>query len=396
MQTTSDRLAHRKGAKTVKVTDAGGGKAAVVRQERHGFLFGCSEFSVLPYASGEMEPGAALEAGKRLGHMAELFNSATLPFYWGRYEPEQGKPDRRRTEVAARWLKDRGMVLKGHPLCWHTVCAPWLLDMSDDEIFRAQLDRVRRDVAAYKGLIDMWDVINEAVIMPVFDKYDNGVTRICNAKGRFKLIRALFDEARAASASATLLINDFETSVAYDILVEGLLEAGVPIDAVGIQSHMHQGYWGVEKTGEILSRFSRFGLPLHFTEVSLVSGEIMPPEIVDLNDYKVESWPSGSEGEERQAAQAAELYDTLFAHPLVQSITWWSFKDGLWLGAPSGLLDGNSEPKPAYRALHGRIKGDWWSGEQRLATGPGGEVTVSGFKGDYVAVCEGRETRFSI
>jgi GH35 family endo-1,4-beta-xylanase len=397
MQTGNDRFAHRKGTRTVKVTNgAGGNKPVTVRQVRHGFLFGCAEFSTLPYVNGEMEPAVAAEAEKRFGYMADLFNSVTLPFYWGRYEPEQGKPDRARTEAAARWLRERGMTLKGHPLCWHTVCAPWLLSMSDDEIFRTQLDRIRRDVTAFKGLIDMWDVINEAVIMPVFDRYDNGITRICRACGRIRLIRDLFAEARGASGTATLLINDFDTSVAYDILIEGLLEAGVPIEVIGIQSHMHQGYWGIERTEEILGRFSRFGLPLHFTEVSLVSGDIMPPEIEDLNDFQVESWPSRPEGEARQAEEAAMFYDSLFAHPLVQAVTWWSFMDGLWLGAPSGLLDRNSEPKPAYRALHQRIKGDWWSGEQRLVTDGNGGITVSGFLGDYVALCEGQETRFTI
>ena len=56
--------------------------------------------------------------------------------------------------------------------------------------------------------------------------------------------------------SATLLINDFDVSPAYDILVEGCLEAGIKIDAIGIQSHMHQGYWGVEKTLKVLEQFS--------------------------------------------------------------------------------------------------------------------------------------------
>jgi len=397
MQTTNDRFAHRRGTRTVKVAGAAGGnKPVTVKQVRHGFLFGCAEFSTLPYVNKEMEPAAAAEAEKRFGYMADLFNSVTLPFYWGRYEAEQGKPDQARTENAARWLKDRGMILKGHPLCWHTVCAPWLLNMSDDEIFQTQLARIRRDVTAFKGLIDMWDVINEAVIMPVFDKYDNGITRICKARGRIKLIRDLFAEARSSSSTATLLINDFETSVAYDILIEGLLEAGVPIKVIGIQSHMHQGYWGIEKTEEILTRFSRFGLPLHFTEVSLVSGDIMPPEIVDLNDFQVDSWPSHAQGEARQAEEAAMFYESLFAHPLVEAVTWWSFMDGLWLGAPSGLLDKNSEPKPAYQALHRRIKGDWWSGELRLAANADGEISVSGFRGDYVATCEGQETRFSI
>ncbi|MCL2378524.1 MAG: endo-1,4-beta-xylanase [Defluviitaleaceae bacterium] len=387
-------LAHRKATATIRVSD--GPKPVTVRQTRHSFLFGCSEFSTLPYASNQMEEAEHTAAEKRYGHMGELFNSVTLPFYWGRYEPEKGKPDYERMMKAAKWLKGQGLILKGHPLCWHTVCAPWLLDMTNAEIYETQLARIKRDVTAFEGVIDMWDVINEAVIMPLFDKYDNGITRLCKDRGRISLIRDLFKEARAANPNATLLINDFETSESYDILVEGLLEAGIPIEVIGIQSHMHQGCWSQEKTDEILERFSRFNLPLHFTEVTLVSGHIMPREIVDLNDYQTNNWPSTPEGEARQAEEVAAFYDTLFAHPLVEAITWWSFHDGLWLGAPSGLLSSTSDPKPAYHALHKRIKGDWWTKEQEIMADANGNITVTGFKGDYVALCEGREIAFTI
>ena len=84
--------------------------------------------------------------------------------------------------------------------------------------------------------------------MPVFDRYDNGITRLCKKMGRIPLIRAMFDTARSTNPKVTLLLNDFDVSPAYDILVEGCLEAGVKIDVIGIQSHMHQGYWGPEKT----------------------------------------------------------------------------------------------------------------------------------------------------
>ena len=384
---------HRTGTKTVNVE---GIDSVAVKMLRHKFLFGCSEFSTLPYAAGEMDAESKAMAEKRYDHLTELLNFVTLPFYWGRYEPTQGKPDAARMEAAARYLKGRNITLKGHPLCWHTVCADWLMEMDNDTVLKTQLERIYRDISAFAGLIDIWDVINEAVIMPLFDKYDNAITRLCKERGRIKLIRDLFAQARAAGKNATLLINDFETSESYDILVEGLLEAGVPIDAIGIQSHMHQGFWGVEKTKEILERFSRFGLPLHFTEVSLVSGEIMPREIVDLNDHKVDSWPSAPEGEARQAAEAVTFYETLFAHPLTASVTWWSFHDGLWLGAPSGLLDKNSDPKPVYHALHKKIKGEWWTGEQHFMPDANGTITVTGYKGDYVAVCNGKEILFTI
>jgi GH35 family endo-1,4-beta-xylanase len=113
---------------------------------------------------------------------------------------------------------------------------------------KIQLERIHREVTEFKGLINIWEVINEVVIMPIFDKYDNGITRICKDYGRLRLVREVFEAAKEANPDATLLINDFNTSESYDILVEGLLEAGIPIYAIGIQSHMHQGYWGLEKT----------------------------------------------------------------------------------------------------------------------------------------------------
>ena len=91
--------------------------------------------------------------------------------------------------AAAKWLRDHGVQVKGHPLCWHTACAPWLLKYSNEEILRRQLERIHRDVSAYKGVINLWDVINEVVIMPVFDRYDNAITRICIEKGRIGLVR---------------------------------------------------------------------------------------------------------------------------------------------------------------------------------------------------------------
>ena len=222
---------------------------------------------------------------------------------------------------AARWLRERGVTLKGHPLCWHTVCADWLLQYDNAEILRRQLARIDREVKAFRGLIGLWDVINEVVIMPDFDKYDNAVTRICRDRGRIGLVKDVFAAAKAADPGAVLLINDFNTSVAYEILLEGLLEAGVPIGAIGIQSHQHQGYWGLEKLESVLARYARFGLPLHFTENTLISGALMPPHIVDLNDWQVDEWPTTPEGEERQAREITEMYTALFSHPAVEAIT---------------------------------------------------------------------------
>jgi GH35 family endo-1,4-beta-xylanase len=261
------------------------------------------------------------------------------------------------------------------------------MQYSNDEILRRQLARIRRDVTAFKGVIGLWDVINEVVIMPVFDKYDNAITRICKEKGRITLVKEVFAAAKESNPDTVLLINDFNTSVSYEILLEGLLEAGVPISAIGIQSHQHQGYWGLEKLNDVLERFSRFGLPIHFTENTLISGEIMPAHIVDLNDWQVDSWPSTPEGEERQAREISEMYSVLFAHPLVEAITTWDFNDGCWLKAPSGFVHEDNSEKPAYYALDQLIHGTWETHE-KLVTDSEGYLSFTGFKGDYAVSSE--------
>ena len=194
--------------------------------------------------------------------------------------------------------------------------------------------------------------------------------------------REVFAAAKETDPDAVLLINDFNTSEAYAQLIEDLLEADVPISAIGIQSHHHQGYWGLEKLNTVLERFSRFGLPIHFTENTLISGDIMPAHIVDLNDWQVDEWPSTPAGEERQAREISEMYSVLFSHPLVEAITTWDFNDGCWLKAPSGFVHEDNTEKPSYHALMGLIHGDWETHEN-LVTDENGFVTLTGFKGDY-------------
>jgi len=391
---------NRTAAATVTVLKAD--KAPLANQEvtvsqvRHKFLFGTAAFELVPLANGEYEGQRQEQALQWADKFLALCNAATLPFYWARFEPERGKPMTKEVQNAAKWCLDHHLVTKGHPLCWHTLTADWLLEMNNAEILQAQTARIQRDVSDFRGLIDMWDVLNEAVIMPVFDKYDNGITRLCKEMGRIKTIKAMFEATRATNPSATLLLNDFDVSDAYDILVEGCLEAGIKIDVIGIQSHMHQGYWGVEKTLKILSHFERFNLPIHFTETTLVSGQIMPPEIVDLNDYQVEEWPTTPEGEERQAREAIQHYTTLLAHPLVEGITWWSMSDGGWLNAPAGLLRKDGSGKPAYDEILKLVKGEWWTSPTKLVTDSQGKIQFSGFEGEYELSYNGKQKPFSL
>lgn len=406
----TDSFQHRRGAATVSLRRADGSPLAAtdvhLEQRRHAVAFGCIGFDFVPLAAAEaglpaagpgggadVFGGAGLDGARDLADLwLGLFDTGTLPFYWAGFEPEPGRPDTERLLAAARWFRDRGVRVKGHPLVWHTLAPDWLRDLPDDELEATVRARIRREARDFAGLVGTWDAINEAVIMPVFtnEEHENAVTRLCRRLGRVETVRLAFDEARGADPAATFVLNDFDMSPAYDRLVEEVLAAGVRVDAIGLQSHMHQGWWGEEKTLAVLERFARHGLPLHLTETTLLSGDLMPPEIEDLNDHEVESWPSTPEGEERQAEEVVAHYRTLMSHPAVASVTYWGITDrGSWLGAPAGLVRADGTPKPAYDALRSLVRDEWWLAPTTLRTDDAGRVEVSGWAGEYTVSLAG-------
>lgn len=387
---------HRKSEQQVRFTDASGKPVAnaeiAYKLKNHEFLFGCGAFDFLP-ATAQEDPGElnfyqdTIASDKafyqdRVDKFKKVFNFGTIPFYWGGYEPTEGAPLFDSRMNAAKYMQEHNIRVKGHPLCWHTVCADWLMEYDNATILKKQIDRIHRDVTAFKGVVDMWDVINEVVIMPVYDRYDNAITRICKEYGQVNLVKMVFDAAKECNPDSVLLINDFDLSESYRDLIARCLDAGAKIDAIGLQTHQHQGYRGAQWFGEVLERYSEFGLPLHFTENTLVSGDIMPAHIVDLNDYQVDEWPSTPEGEERQRKEWREMYEMLFDHPLVEAVTGWDFADGAWLHAPSGLIREDNTVKPSYLELDKMIHQEWVS-QGVLRTDANGVAVLQGFRGDY-------------
>ena len=370
---------HRKADVILSAVDESGkpvaGARVTVSQTRHAFLFGSNIF-----AWGRLLPDEQKEAAYRK-HFSELLNFATLPFYWPSYEPKKGQPNHQRTQKVAQWCKEQNITTKGHPLAWNFSDPRWLPDDSQ-EIRRLQMARIDDCVSRFTGLIDRWDVVNEATH---FDREDlikrrsPKLSGMWKAVGRMEFTRECFTHAREAGPRATLLINDYRTDPAYERVVEELVDArgNSMYDVIGIQSHMHGGAWPTEKIWKTCETFSRFDVPLHFTETTILSGERLWQKKRD------EPWPSTPEGEEYQAREVARFYTILFSHPAVEAITWWDFADGhAWKGAPAGFLRKDMTPKPVYRELKKLIKGKWWT-QAAIQTGADGKVDLRGFLGDY-------------
>jgi len=350
-------------AVTVRGADGrpAGGARVVAEQTGHAFLFGCNVFPVLEYeADGKREYGTRLAA---------LHNYATLPFYWGSYEAEKGKTREDHLHRMAAWCRGQGIAVKGHPLVWHEVWPKWG-PADPDEARRLLEARVRAIVGGFAGDVDRWDVVNEATVS---DRFGNGVGAWAKRDGAIAMVRESVRWAREANPKACLLYNDYNIAPEFEKLVEELPASAV--DAIGIQSHMHQKTWTLERAWEVCETYARFGRPLHFTELTVLSGE--------AGWMKPAPWPTTAEGEAAQADYVERFYTVLFSHPSVEAITWWDFADGAWQGAPAGLVRADLSPKPAYDRLVELVRRRWWTDRAEAVTDVQGRCVIRGFAGDY-------------
>ena len=370
---------HRKGTAALKLIGPDGqtlppGARVRIRQTRHKFLFGCNIFKLGRCRTPEDNAAYA-------ERFAELLNFATLPFYWWNYERQKGRPQDERTEEIIQWCNAHSITMKGHPLAWNYVDPRWLSGTSE-EVMQLQMKRIERCVRRFKGDIDTWDVVNEAAHhdREQIKKQAPLLTTAISDMGIGDYVCSAFKTARQANPKATLLINDYRTDPAYANKVISKLvdEAGKLLyDVIGIQSHMHGGYWGASRAWDVCERHARFGVPLHFTETTVVSGP-----------KKGSSWATTAEGEARQEKLVGEFYRVLFSHPAVEAITWWDFTDqNAWQRAPAGLVRADMTPKPAYNRLDDLIKGQWWT-KTEVQTDSTGQVRLQGFLGRYDVIAE--------
>jgi endo-1,4-beta-xylanase len=360
----------------VRMTDMSGTPVANarldVRLTRHEFKFGCNA-----YLLGAIHDASLQSAYEE--RFASLLNYATLPFYWGSYEKTKDAPQEDRLRRMAEWCLRNNIVTKGHPLVWHEVWPAWAQTCGDAEMLGRLERRVTEIVTTFRSKIGVWDVVNEATVA---HKVGNAVGRWMAELGPQESVSRALQWARKADPSATLLYNDFNVCADFENLVESVLGQGAPLDAVGIQSHMHKGTRPLDWVWQACETYARFGLPLHWTEVTVLSGRLKSP---DDNDWHAihEDWSTTPEGEAAQADYGEAFYKLLFSHPAVEAITWWDFSDlHSWQGAPAGLVRDDMSPKPLYERLHQLIHKEW-STRSTVTTDSCGVARVRAFFGEH-------------
>lgn len=364
-----DRIAkHRQGDGVVVVRGSDGkpanNVAVKIEQLQHEFRFGCNFFMF-----GRIRDAQREEEYRR--RFAALLNYATLGFYWPYYEPERGKPIYDYTDKVVDWCREHRITCKGHPLVWDYADPKWL-PQDFAEIRSLSNARVRDIVARYKGRIDLWDVVNEPTHL---GRFKTRTGEWATSMGAVPYVAEHLKIARAANPQATLLVNDYRTDPPYSKILDALREDGkLMFDAIGIQSHMHGGGWPLRRIWDVCDTYAKFGVPIHFTETTIVSG----PRAGERR--WAETTP---EGEAAQAEYVPKFYSMLFAHPSVQALTWWDFSDqGAWQGAAAGWVRKDMSPKPVYERLLALIKGEWWT-KAEGRTNAQGELASRAFYGEH-------------
>lgn len=339
----------------VEVVDAKGNPVADatvwVEQEAHAFLFGCNICGWNQFP----QPGLNDTYKRRF---SELFNYATVPFYWALYEKERGKAEYGLTDAIAEWCMANGVQMKGHTLLWANEAGipPWSQGLPAEDAQRA---RVFDLMGRYKGKIGYWEVVNEPVNAP-------GVP-----------VAAPQAWAREADADARLIINEYgifyEGHPRFFAFLENTLRDGVPFDAIGIQAHAPVNTaFPLDRVRTILDAYAVLGKEIHITEFT-------PPS----NGRKVLGAPwRDAWTEDEQADYAEKFYRVCFAHPAVAAISWWDFSDmGAWVPG-GGLLRADCSLKPAYERLRDLIRKQWWTDIETQSDAKG-RVAFRGTYGRY-------------
>ena len=357
-----------------------------IEQTSHEFRFGANLFMLDEFESEEKNRVYREK-------FPEVFNLATLPFYWSTLEPEEGRPRyaadspkvyrRPAPDLCVEYCREKGIEPKCHCLNYDLWTPDWVLNRTVGEQ-KALLDKRFREIAErYAGVIPSFEVTNETLQI---------------AKTAFFLeddfVDWSFRRADRYFPNNRLIINDwnvwfpetYNCRHAYYMQIERLLRDGVThLDSIGMQFHSFfpreeeannaaQRY-DPEKLLRLMDLYGRFGKAEQITEMT------------------IPAYSGDGEDEEIQAELLKNVYTVFFSHPAMEAVIYWNVVDGYAHGAPQGdmtsgenryyggLLRFDMSEKPAFRALRELVTKTWHT--NCTAKPCGDQLRFRGFYGDY-------------
>ncbi len=260
------------------------------------------------------------------------------------------------------FAEQNAIKVRGHNLCWHEALPDWFAATVTKENARQFLtDHIMTVAGHFKGKLQSWDVVNEAV-----DAKSGRPDGLRQSPWLEMLgpdyLDIAFRTAREADPDALLTYNEY--GIEYDNEVEAqkraftlqllrrLKASNVPLDAVGIQSHIRAGSplsfgHGIR---EFIASARQMGLQVFITEM-------------DVNDDEL-PYDDPAKVDHAIAAVYRDYLTTVLAEPAVMAVLTWGVSDAhTWLNNPMRKqrhpnrpqrplpFDENYRPKEAFFAM---------------------------------------------
>ncbi len=190
-------------------------------------------------------------------------------------QPSEGEFDFAKSDQFVDFGQKNHMFIIGHTLIWHSQAPAWLFaDKDGKDVSREVLiERMRKHITTlvgrYKGRVQGWDVVNEAI-------NDDGSFR----QSKFykiigeDYISLAFKFAHEADPKAQLYYNDYSMAhpgkrAGVVNLIKKLQKSGLKVDGIGMQGHLTMDFPTVAEEEKSIVAFSELGVKVMITELDL-------------------------------------------------------------------------------------------------------------------------------
>lgn len=292
---------------------------------------------------------------------------------WEEINPESGVFNWEDPDAFVAFGEENEMFIVGHALVWHSQLSDYVKEITNPELLLAEMKTHIDAVAGrYKGRIDGWDVVNEAL-------NEDGTLReshFYKVLGEDYLTEAFKMAAAAAGPETKLYYNDYNMWNADKRegairMIEKIRANGGRVDGIGMQAHYSIVGPGIDTIEQSIVAYEEADLPIMMTELDVTvlpnPWDLVGAEVSQNFENSPYMNPFPDALPDSMQTVLADRYEDLFQLYLkhadnIERITFWGVNDGhSWLnGWPiSGrtnyplLFDRSYQKKPVYERIIG-------------------------------------------
>ena len=245
-----------------------------------------SEEGLKDALEGKFYIGTAMNGPQILGKdtaslniIHEHFNSVVAEncMKSGLIQPKEGEFDFKLPDKFIEFGEQNDLYIVGHCLIWHSQAPGWLFvdedgkDVSREVLTERMKTHIFTVVERYKGKVDYWDVVNEAI-------EDDGSwrnTKFYQILGE-EYVDLAFTFAHQADPDAELIYNDYSMHhkgrrEGVVKLVNQLKAKGIRVDGIGMQAHSGMDYPLLDEFEKSIVAFAETGCDIHITEMDITA-----------------------------------------------------------------------------------------------------------------------------